>query len=339
MYSEFGFNHLKKPMKYTFYPLKSLFFATSLFVSYITYAFDSTSIEEQANTSINELYHTLNAMPNTSMSQRIVWISEQFKGKIYVLGSLGEGPNARYDQFPRYRTDGFDCDTYVTTVLSLACANSLQKFQQCLKLIRYKNGNVTYLNRNHFTSIDFNKNNQQRRLLKDITLDIKDKQNKTVAVYAIAQIDKSGWYAHKSIETIRLQKGNDRTEQEKRLIELKNKGSSFKITPSKIAYIPFTALFQGQNKPNMYLFSQIPQGAIIEIIRPNWNLHKLIGTNLNVSHLGFAIWNRGTLYFRQASSQYGKVLDVPLIKYLQEAQKNPTIKGINVQIVEPIKDC
>ncbi len=323
-------------MKNTITPLKHLFFIASFIASFMSHAFDPTSIEEQANTSIHELYHTLNAMPNTSMAERIDWISAQFKGKTYVLGSLGEGPKAQFDQFPRYRVDGFDCDTYVTTVLSLALADSLKSFQQCLKLVRYDNGQVTYLHRNHFTSIDFNKNNQQRGILKDITLDIKDQQNKTVALFANALIDKSGWYAHKTSSTIRLQNAS-KEEEEKRLRELKIQGNSFKITPSKIPYIPLTALFSDKNKANTHLFAQIPQGAIIEIIRPNWNLRELIGTNLNVSHLGFAIWIKGQLFFRQASSQLGKVVDVPLIDYLAEAQKSPTIKGINIQIVVPSK--
>lgn len=327
---------MKKPMKYTLDPLKHLFFIASFIASFMSYAFDSTSIEEQANTSINKLYHTLSAMPNTSMAERIDWISAQFKGKTYFLGSLGEGPKARFDQFPRYRIDGFDCDTYVTTVLSLALANSLKSFQHCLKLIRYENGSVTYLHRNHFTSIDWNKNNQQRGMLKDITQSIKDQRNKPIAQFANAFIDKSSWYAHKSISTIRLQSDN-KVEQEKRLVELKTKGSVFKITQSKVPYIPLSVLFLEHNKPNVHLFSQIPQGAIIEIIRPNWNLRQLIGTNLNVSHLGFAIWSKGQLLFRQASSQLGKVVDVPLIEYLKEAQKSPTIKGINIQIVLPTK--
>jgi hypothetical protein len=107
-------------------------------------------------------------------------------------------------------------------------------------------------------------------------------------------------------------------------------------TASKVPYIPFTALFP-ENKPNLYLFSQIPNGAVIEIVRPNWDLRKQIGTFLDISHLGFAVWHKGVLYFRQASSQYGKVVDVPLIDYLKEALISLTIKGINVQIVVPQK--
>lgn len=322
-------------MKYTFTPLKCLLLVTGFAGSFMSFAINSKSIEEQADNSIIALYHTLNAKPNTSMVDRITWISAQFKGRSYLLGSLGEGPNARYDQYPRYRTDAFDCDTYVNTVLALALGSSLETFQQCLKYTRYQEGKVTYLKRNHFTSIDWNKNNQQRGMLKDITLTFKDPNNKPIAQYAHALIDKSGWYAHKTISTIRLQ-NDDPAEQKKRLVELKTKAKDLKSSPSEIAYLPLSALFTG-DKPNLQLFAQIPQGAIIEIIRPNWDLRKQIGTALNVSHLGFAIWKKGQLFYREASSQLGAVVDVPFIDYLKEAQKSPTIKGINIQVMIPAK--
>lgn len=327
---------INNPMKYTNAPLKYFFLLSLSLLSLSSHAIDSNSIEKQANISISELYHRLESLPTTSMTERIDWISAQFKGEKYILGALGEGPNARYDQFPKYRVDGFDCDTYVTTVLSLALANSLNSFKQCLKFVRYKNGKVTYIDRNHFTSIDWNHENQQRGVLKDITLNFKDKDQKPVAVYAKALINKSGWYEHKTITTIRLEKDN-KTEQLKRLAELKKKGETLGATPSSIAYIPLTALFNKNSVPNEYLFAQIPQSSIIEIIRPNWDLRELIGTCLNVSHLGFAIWKNKQLYFRQASSQLGKVVDVPLIDYLRDALKSPTIKGINIQIVVPSK--
>jgi len=75
---------------------------------------------------------------------------------------------------------------------------------------------------------------------------------------------------------------------------------------------------------------QIPDGSIIEIVRPNWDLTKEIGTHLHISHLGFAFRTHQGLVFRNASSTLHKVADVPLDQYLQEASKNPTIKGIMV---------
>lgn len=319
-----------------FHLAKYLFFFT-LFSSLNSYGLNATLIERQADTTINELYHSLNTIPNnSSMAERLNWFSEHFKERVYVLGSLGDGEKSRYDQFPLYRTDAFDCDTYVNTVLALALSNSLSSFQQCINTLRYQQGHVSYIDRAHFTAIDWNKYHQQQGLFKDITLSIRDKNNKPVAVYSSTIIDKPSWYAHKTLSTIRIE-NPDKAVQEERLAELKNKGKNLEVKTSKLAYLPFSALFSKENKPILHLFSQIPNGAIIEIVRPNWDLRKAIGTNLDISHLGFAFWRNKTLYFREASSQYGKVVDVPLIKYLQEATHSPTIKGINVQIVVPQK--
>ncbi len=335
MWEQLVLTHMKGLMQFTLTPLKILLVIISLLTCISSHAIDSKAIEEEANSTITELYHTLNNMPNSSMADRIDWISGQFKGNVYILGSLGEGPDARYDQFPKYRVDGFDCDTYVNTVLALALGNSLESFQQGLKSIRYKDGNISYLSRNHFTSVDWNYNNQKRGILKDITLELKDQQGNAVAQFANTLINKPGWYAYKTIDTIRLQKKHVK-EQMSRLVELKAKGAKLKRLPSKLPYIPLTALFS-KNEPNLFLFSQIPQGAIIEIVRPNWDLRQKIGTSLDISHMGFAIWNKNVLYFRQASSQYAKIVDTPLIKYLNEARNSPTIKGINIQIMIPEK--
>lgn len=321
-------------MRYTNTPLKLLIILTCLIVSIIGYAVDSNALEKQANSSIQALYHTLNTKPINSMTQRIDWFSKHFLGKVYILGSLGEGPTAQFDQYPRYRMDGFDCDTYVNTVLALALANSLPSFQQCSKSVRYKNGRISYINRNHFTSLDWNKNNQKLGILKDITLSIKDEQKHSPALMSTTLINKPGWYAHKNTSTIRLST-NGTADHNLLLEELKKQGSQLERVETRIPYIPLSALFNSKNEPNQYLFSQIPDGSIIEIIRPNWDLRKLIGTSIDVSHLGFAIRHKGQLNFRQASSQYGKVVEVSLINYLRDARVSPTIKGINVQVIVP----
>lgn len=310
----------------------------SLATSHLSYCKTTAAIEKESAQTIQRLYQSNKHLEQASMAERIDWFSDHFKGTQYVLGSLGEGPQGRYDQYPRYRTDAFDCDTYVNTVISLALANSLSGFQRCMNLNRYKDGKVTYIQRNHFTSLDWNKNNQQRGILKDITVDIKDQQQQKVAVMAQALINKSSWYAHKSVNNVRLESNK---KQQVRLQELKTKGANLETTQANIPYLPLSALFKN-NQPNTYLFSQIPQAAIIEIVRPNWDLRQQIGTALNVSHLGFAIWNKGILYFREASSEYDKVVDVPLIDYLDKARKSPTIKGINVQVLvpeRPLREC
>jgi len=310
------------------------FTITGLFNHPSSFAANTIEIEKQANKDIGHLYHLLKQKKISSMTKRIDWISAQFKNQPYLLGALGEGADGRFDQYPKYRTDAFDCQTYVTTVLALAFANNRDEFSCYLKQIRYMNGKRSFLKRNHFASVDWNINNQKKGFIKDITLKIKERNNQPIAKTANAVIYKPGWYSKMTVKNIRLE-NIDKDLEKKRLQELKEKGQSLEVVKAKTPYLPLNKLLKKNREKNEYLFRQIPNGAIIEIIRPNWNLKGKIGTNLNVSHTGFAIWKKGILYYRNASSLEGKVVDVPLSDYLKKIINSPTIKGINLQMVVP----
>lgn len=291
---------------------------------------------EQNDKIIEQLYHKLEKLPQNDMPGRITAISAWLLGKPYLLGALGEGENANYDQFPLYRFDAFDCQTYVETVLAIALAKDAPTFKQCMNQIRYHQGLVSFTTRNHFTSLDWNQNNQNQGLLKDITFTFQNKSNQPVAKIATAYINKPEWYQSFTTDQIRIGKTEEQ-EVKQRLSALKQEGQKLKGSSAQIPYIPLTALFTQKGRPNQYLFKQIPNAAIIEIVRPNWDLRDKIGTCLNVSHLGFAIWQEGTLMFREASSIEKKTIDISLVKYLQDALDSPTIAGINVQVVLPEK--
>ena len=90
------------------------------------------SLNAWANQHDQEIQKIYDKLPNAradDLLTRLTVISEYFKGRPYVLGNLGEGSQGKYDQEPLYRTDVFDCTTYVETVIALAKANkSLSRF-------------------------------------------------------------------------------------------------------------------------------------------------------------------------------------------------------------------
>lgn len=255
----------------------------------------------------------------TAIDQRVEIISRQFIDKPYHLGALGEGVNGKYDKNPLYRSDGFDCQTYVSTVVALSHSQTLTEFKQNIIQVRYANNTPRYLERNHFVSSDWNINNQKKGFIEDITTSIYDEQGKHVHKTAITIINKASWFAHNA--------------QNKRQKQLINDSKHIASKRATIAYIPLSVLFHKTGKSNAYLFAQIPSGSIIEIVRPNWNLKASIGTNLNVSHLGIAIRRGNQLYFREASSVHKKVVEIPLTHYLKQYRNSKTIKGINIQRV------
>lgn len=319
-------------------PLKPvLLFITSLVSTVLLHtevlaASNTAQLETQAKPIIERLYYKLSQKRNININSRIEYISQTFLATPYLLSALGEGIKGEYNQSPLYRFDAFDCETFVDTVIALALGSNVSSFEQCIRKIRYKDGHISLITRNHFTDLDWNKNNQAQGLVKDITTSILDSNQKSIAKIAKAQINKANWYQHFRLKDLYLP-NLSASERAKRLRILKTQTKNLQVQEATIPYLPLKVLFTQSGKANLYLFKQIPHAAIIEIIRPNWNLREKIGTALNVSHLGFAIWKNNRLYFRQASSLHKKVIDVPLIDYLHEARKSPTIKGINIQIV------
>lgn len=75
---------------------------------------------------------------------------QSYLGVRYEVSPLGE--YALPDDDPLIRFDAFDCTTFVETVLADGC-------ECCLTQIRYKDGKVGFLTRNHFIESDWLVNN------------------------------------------------------------------------------------------------------------------------------------------------------------------------------------
>ena len=257
------------------------------------------------------------------LDERISSVSEKLLGRPYMLFALGEGANGKFNTRPLYRTDVFDCETFVDTVLAIVNSEDMLSFKQQINNIRYKHGKPNFFARNHFTNLDWNINNQKKAYIKDIT------HNLQVYRTSRTYINKKNWYKHLQPNVIILNASDDKKKQQ--LFRLRSLGyQNSSNAYSVLNYIPLSALFVEQRPVNS-LFKQIPNGAIIEIVRPNWDLERTIGTKLDISHLGFAIWKNGNLYFRNASSIHNKIVDEKLSDYLQKYIHSPTVKGINIE--------
>ena len=314
---------------------------TLLLAIIITHSFAETQTEkakiipnysyEAYDQFVNTLYEQFQNTQPDNLHERIRSFSKYFLGISYVLYPLGEGEKAEFDQQPLYRTDGFDCLTYVETVLALAHSTNLNEFKENILKLRYHRGIPIFVNRNHFTSTDWNINNANNGYIEDITLSIIDKAGKPIANISEIEIDKPNWYRKHTPQRIKYlsvvsdQKQNQLTS---RLHELSKHVNKEKST---VAYLPLATLFNEENQPEQVLFDQIPDIAIVEIVRPNWELKDKIGTNLQISHLGFVIRDQaGALIYREASQIEGKIIDIPLIEYLRNYLDSPTVKGISV---------
>lgn len=67
------------------------------------------------------------------------------------------------------RMDGFDCTTYLQTVLAISLSKTLDEFLNNLREIRYRDGKISYQTRLHYT-VDWAAYQINRGLLTDLTL-------------------------------------------------------------------------------------------------------------------------------------------------------------------------
>lgn len=95
---------------------------------------------------IERLIDEARAFPQ--ISRRIDFISAALRGTRYLGYTLIGGPR-RPEKFV-VRDDGFDCVTYLETVLAAAIARKSAEFDDLLRKIRYHNGVVEWRERNHY---------------------------------------------------------------------------------------------------------------------------------------------------------------------------------------------
>jgi hypothetical protein len=101
-----------------------------------------------------------------SLANRIEAFSARFLDCPYVTNSLVGSVDA--PEQLTIKLDGFDCVTYMETVLALALSETAERFKENLIRIRYKSGVVEWQERNHYM-VDWWRNNERQGLLRNLT--------------------------------------------------------------------------------------------------------------------------------------------------------------------------
>jgi hypothetical protein len=274
---------------------------------------------------LKQIYQSAYLTHSKNRIQKLARISKYFLVRPYKLNNLGDGPDSYFDQYPIYRLDVFDCETYVETMLAIALSENEKQFKQNIVRIRYQTSKPSFLNRNHFPELDWNIHNAEKGYIKDITKTIVNSSGVPIFKMASSFIDRPSWFRRFTLNDFRLRATVSHVELEKRFSHLQQEAQYLRAEYSSIAFLPLEQI-------STYVLKQIPNACIIEIVRENWQIKDKTGTDLNVSHMGFAFWKNDKLYFREASSVYHQTVDVLLTDYLeQKVTKNPSVVGINLQ--------
>lgn len=250
---------------------------------------------------------------SASKADRLAYFANVFfnQKSPYLVDPLGEGDEGEISQAPLYRFDAFDCTTFVETVLALTLSNSPEEFRARINQIRYKDGVISYQTRNHFPTLDWIPNNTKKGFIKDITAAVAGQELK----WSQTWIDKGEWFRRRGSQYVSM-------------------SSDFQQTLAQLPYISKEDLLSSSE-----LVDRIPSGSIFHVVRPNWDLRSAIGTQLDVSHLGFLVREQGVLYMihasngasRDGSDDTKRVKKEPFVDYVQRVMMaSPTTAGVNI---------
>lgn len=110
--------------------------------------------EEDLDTYLPYLQYTI-----PTIHERIKHLARKSVGQAYDIYLLGEYPTEIYDRQPLYSLDKSDCVVFTEHILAMSMAYDWQSFFSILQRIRYKDGIISYITRNHFSEYDWAPNN------------------------------------------------------------------------------------------------------------------------------------------------------------------------------------
>jgi N-acetylmuramoyl-L-alanine amidase-like len=104
------------------------------------------------------------------LPRRVAHLARKNIGQPYEIYLLGEMPFEHYDPQPIYSLGKSDCLVYAEHTYAMALTDSWEGFIRMLQRVRYKDGRIGVVTRNHYTEADWNPNN--RWLVRDITAEL-----------------------------------------------------------------------------------------------------------------------------------------------------------------------
>lgn len=242
------------------------------------------------------------------VGQSIASISTFFLDRPFVDNPLGEGPGS-YDSDPLYRTDAFDCTTFVETVWAISQATG-QEWKSKLQRIRYRDGKISFANRLHFISHDWMPYHESRGALIDLTQALDGK-----ALKVSTRIDRRAWV---------------RKMHPKEITAFTAAFPAEKASDVTVPYIPFASFLSGGGLEDN-LRAELRKGALlVNFVRVNWKTAHTIGSDIDISHQGFMILKGDRIVLHHASAFHKRVVETDFLAYLDAHRQHPSLKGLQI---------
>jgi len=178
---------------------------------------------------------------------------------------------------------------------ALSRSNKAADFYGSLMAVRYKNGQPSFANRNHFPEADWIPNNAEAGILTDVTAQLAQQGGGTALVEK-KKINRTLWLA-KQLEAGKVTRS---------LASMAEKNWA-NPTAVQIQYVGFSDLPK--------VMSHIPTGTVMNLVHKSSDRKPVL-----ISHQGFVIQEGGKTLFRHASSE-GDLRTVDLATYLSKLRK------------------
>lgn len=234
-----------------------------------------------------------------SSAEYMIYFARQLCGLPYVAKTLEKNDEERLVVNLRQ----LDCTTYVESVLALTMSakkgeTSFEDFCLNIQQVRYKDGEIHYVNRLHYFTYWMNEN-----VKKGIVRHVEGNQNLFLATQTV-RAD----YITKHVSRYPMLMRHKEWIPGIRKME-------DTITGNKYAYIPKNKL-----KDSKLLRQTVQDGDIIAILTSRHGL--------DTSHIGIAIWHDDGLHLLNASSIHRKVVEEPklLETYMREHRSHTGIR-------------
>jgi hypothetical protein len=254
------------------------------------------------------IYKNKVSNPDVSINQNMVAVARYFLNRPFLLFALGEGEQGTYDQAPLYRTDAFDCETFVLTVLALSQSNSLESFRKRMLALNYENDQPDFFERNHFTATQWLPNNQKKGFVKDITTKIYPK-----ATRVSAKVNVGTWFQTLPSDRIQMIKPISPSAAEALFTELKKSAPKNKIASGLITFIPRKVILSPKGSQ---ILKKIPDGSIIQFVGKLPQATKFSSSPYYLGHFAVSFHQNGELWLFESSLMDGKVIAIPAKKYI-----------------------
>ena len=236
-------------------------------------------------------------LKSTSRSDKMVEIGKKFLGKPYLAGTL-ESPKEQLI----CRLDGFDCYTYVETLLALTLISEVanpseQDFLETMQRLRYRDGLIEgYASRIHYF-FEWTKHAEELGLVEDLTPEL---------------------------GTLKPVKINFMSTHRQYYPAFKTNNKVLEDVKEMEANLESYDFFEIKGEDLSKVENQIKTGDIIAYTS------KIGG--LDVNHEGIAYWKDGKLHFMHASSELKKVVisDETIESYIKRIPKHTGLMVLRV---------